>query len=310
MTLSKKAKNRGLGKGLEELFGNVEIDRVGERTEEKSADNTQLEVNKEDDKNRILFLDINDISPNVNQPRKTFSEEKINELAESIEKHGVIQPIVIKELEKGYEIIAGERRWRAARKANLKKVPCVLKELTEEENMVIAIIENMQREDLNAIEEAEALGEMIEKFGLSQEQVSKTVGKSRPYITNALRLLKLPIEIRMYVIESRLSAGHARAILGLKDEIKQIELADRAVDEDLSVREVEQIVKLSGEEKRTKNKKNKEKNPNILSLEEDLSEKLGTKVVLKENRGKGKLEISFYNREELDGLIELLMNVK
>lgn len=295
-------KNRGLGRGLEELFSAVEINasQISDSKGEEKSNNTS-----DDRKNLILYLDINEIKPNINQPRKRFDDEKIDELATSIETYGVIQPIVIRQAEVGYEIVAGERRWRAARKANLKVVPCILKELTEEENMVISIIENMQREDLNPIEEAEALQQMIERFGFSQEQVSKSVGKSRPYITNALRLLKLPEAVREYVVEGKLSNGHARAIVGIADEDTKIAVADRVVEEGLSVREVESLINSISEPKTKKQKEKREKAPDILMVEAELKEILGTKVSLSLLGNKGKIEIEYYNREELERLIDL-----
>ncbi len=301
-------KNRGLGRGLEELFSAVEINatQVDENSEVKSEDTK----NDGSISNSIIYLDINDIKPNINQPRKQFDDEKIDELATSIETYGVIQPIVLRKSDVGYEIVAGERRWRAARKASLKTVPCIIKELTEEENMFISIIENMQREDLNPIEEAEALQQMIEKFGLSQEQVSKSVGKSRPYITNALRLLKLPFEIRAYVLEGKLTNGHARAIAGIEDEIVQVAVADKAVEEGLSVREVETLVKSIGEPKQKKQSEKRQKSADVLKVEEELKEVLGTKVRLKNSGNKGKIEIEYYNREDLERLIEFLRNAR
>lgn len=298
-------KNRGLGRGLEELFSAVEIN-ASQMNDQKSEEKQELSVDR---KNLILYLDINEIKPNANQPRKRFDDEKIDELATSIETYGVIQPIVIRQAEIGYEIVAGERRWRAARKANLKVVPCILKELTEEENMVISIIENMQREDLNPIEEAEALQQMIERFGLSQEQVSKSVGKSRPYITNALRLLKLPETVREYVVDGKLSNGHARAIVGIADEDTKIAVADRVVEEGLSVREVESLINSISEPKTKKQKEKREKAPDILMVEAELKEILGTKVNLSLLGNKGKIEIEYYNREELERLIDLFKGI-
>ncbi|MBR4074936.1 MAG: ParB/RepB/Spo0J family partition protein, partial [Firmicutes bacterium] len=180
----------GLGRGLSSLFEDVPV-HVEEyvKTTEQAAES---KGKKGEVAGEIVFLDINDIKPNANQPRKEFNDEKIDELARSIEIHGVIQPIMVRPFGKGYEIVAGERRWRAARRAGLKKIPAIIRELDEQQNMLIAIIENMQREDLNPIEEAMALEEMIKTYGLTQDEVSKSVGKSRPYITNALRLLKLP----------------------------------------------------------------------------------------------------------------------
>lgn len=300
-------KNRGLGRGLEELFSAVEINASDVPNKD---DHNEENQNEKINKNSILYLDINEIKPNLNQPRKRFDDEKIDELATSIETYGVIQPIVLRDSNLGYEIVAGERRWRAARKANLKTVPCILKELTEEENMVVSIIENMQREDLNPIEEAEALQQMIEKFGLSQEQVSRNVGKSRPYITNALRLLKLPFEVRGYVLEGKLTNGHARAIAGIEDESMQVTVADKAVEEGLSVRAVENLVKVIAEPNNKKKSEKRVKSPDVLKVEEELKEVLGTKVSLKNSGNKGKIEIEYYNRDDLDRLIDFLRNVR
>lgn len=303
-------KNRGLGKGLEELFGGAEISATPVNNTANTANESDVPEYNTVNLNSILYLNINDIKPNVNQPRKRFDDEKIDELAVSIETYGVIQPILIRKSDIGYEIVAGERRWRAARKANLKQVPCIIKELTEEENMVVSIIENMQREDLNPIEEAEALQQMIERFGLSQEQVSKSVGKSRPYITNALRLLKLPEHIRQYVVEGKLTNGHARAMLGIQNDELQHAIADKTVDEQLSVREVEALVNSINEEKPKKQNKKRDKSPDVMKVEEELKTILGTKVNLKYSGKKGKIEIEYYNREELERLIEFLRNLK
>ena len=288
-------KKKGLGKGLDALFANTEIN-----TKEIEISNTAENV-----ENGISYININDIKPNEGQPRKTFDEEKIGELADSIQEHGLIQPIVLRRAAKGYEIVAGERRWRACRKAGLKEVPCIIKELTDEENMLIAIIENMQREDLNPIEEAEGLNQMIVTYGLTQAEVSKSVGKSRPYITNVLRLLKLPEEVRALVSGGELSAGHARAIAGVSGKAAQIKIADKIVKEGLSVRETEKLIKeLDTPVKPAKRKP--EKNADVKRVEEDLKAVLGTRVNLAQSGKKGKIEIEYYSREELERLIELL----
>ncbi len=295
------AAKRGLGRGLDALFSEVSIEMpdLEEKEEKKST--------KASNDSGVLYIDINEIRPNEHQPRKTFDEEKLQELADSITQHGIIQPVVLRSLDEGYEIVAGERRWRAARKAGLKKIPCVLKELTDEQNMLVAIIENMQREDLNPIEEAEGLSRMIEVYGLTQEQVSRGVGKSRPYITNSLRLLKLPENIRDMTRDGKLSAGHARALIGLKDKDEQKKIAQKIIKEGLSVRAVEKLV-ASGGKKRTINKV--KKNANVLRVEADLKEALGTKVNLVMNgNDKGKIEIDYYSRDELERLIEILRNV-
>lgn len=289
-------KNRGLGKGLEALFNNSEID-----TKEIS-----IEKAEENEARGITFVNINDIKPNENQPRKEFDEEKIEELSNSIKEHGLIQPVILRKASKGFEIVAGERRWRACRKAGLKEIPCIVKELTDEQNMLIAIIENMQREDLNPIEEADGINMMITNFGLTQEEVSKSVGKSRPYITNALRLLKLPEQIKNFVSEGKLSTGHARAIAGIDGTEKQIQIAEFAVKEGISVREIEKLIKEQNAPKKRNPRKRAEKNADVKKVEEDLKQIMGTKVSLNQTGKKGKIEIEYYSREELERLIELL----
>lgn len=289
-------KNRGLGKGLEALFSNSEID-----TKEISIEKTE-----ESQEKGISYIDINDIKPNENQPRKAFDEEKLDELAVSIKEHGLIQPVILRKVKKGFEIVAGERRWRACRKAGLKEIPCIVKDLTDEENALLAIIENMQREDLNPIEEAEGINQMITSFGMTQEQVSKSVGKSRPYITNSLRLLKLPEQIRDMVSQGKLTTGHARAIAGVSNGEKQIKLAEYAVKEEISVREMEKLIKEENSAKKKSPRKRNEKNADVKRVEEDLKQIMGTKVSLNQSGKKGKIEIEYYSREELERLIELL----
>lgn len=290
------AKNRGLGRGLDALFSSSEID-----TKEISA-----EKKEEIQARGIDFININDIKPNENQPRKVFDEEKLQELASSIKEHGLIQPVILRKAEKGYEIVAGERRWRACRKAGLKEIPCIIKELTDEQNMLVAIIENMQREDLNPIEEAEGLNQMISNFGMTQEEVSKSVGKSRPYITNSLRLLKLPEEVRDFVSEGKLTTGHARAIAGIADKEKQVDIAEFTIKEELSVREIEKLIKQEHSPKKRNPRKKAAKSADVKRVEEDLKHIIGTKVTLNQSGRKGKIEIEYYSREELERLIELL----
>lgn len=293
------SKGRGLGKGLEALFNDVEINAHGS---EHSSENQE----------GILFLDINDIKPNSKQPRKNFPEDKIEELAKSIETHGIIQPIMVRPSGEGYEIVAGERRWRAARKASLKQVPCIIRELSEEQNMLVAIIENMQREDLNPMEEAEALNQMITTYGMTQEEVSKSVGKSRPYITNALRLLKLPPEIQNMVVQGDLTNGHARAIAGIKELKRQLNVAGKIVKDGLSVRETEALANKENEGIGAKPAKAKAraKNREITDMEEELKTALGTKVAINHGSRRGKIEIEYYSRDELERLLELLLTLK
>ncbi|MCL1981990.1 MAG: ParB/RepB/Spo0J family partition protein, partial [Clostridiales bacterium] len=232
-------KVKGLGKGLEALFGDVEIQL--EDASEGSAGQAEPTGTP------VQLIDINDIKPNSTQPRLVFNEEKIDELAASIAAHGIIQPILLRKSGSGFEIVAGERRWRAARKAGLKQVPGMVKELTQEQLMIVALIENIQREDLNPMEEAEAFQKMCSEFGFTQEVVSANVGKSRPYITNSLRLLRLPGEIQQMVLEGQLTNGHARALLGVEDMEKQFIIAEKIIAGGLSVRETEKLVKDEGQ---------------------------------------------------------------
>ena len=301
--MAAKPKKGGLGRGLDALFADVPV-TAPEPEEIKKEESVKSGVEEVPAEDRVNYIKIHEIMPNVNQPRKTFNEEKIAELADSITEHGIIQPIVVRRKKKGYEIVAGERRWRAAMKAGLTEVPCLLKELTDEQNMLIAIIENMQREDLNPIEEAEGLHQMVETFGMTQEQVSKSVGKSRPYITNALRLLKLPEYIRSRIAEGELSAGHGRTLITVEDEDLRRQLFDKILAEGLSVRETEKLV--SELSKPKKKPAQKVKNADIAHVEEELKSILGTRVSITEKGKKGKIEIECYSREELNRLIDLL----
>lgn len=296
------AKKGGLGRGLDALFADVPVTAPEEPKEEKKKEIKKDEIPAED---RVNYIKIHEIMPNANQPRKTFDEDKIEELAASIKEHGIIQPIVVRKKKKGYEIVAGERRWRAAMRAGLAEVPCLMKELTDEQNMLIAIIENMQREDLNPIEEAEGLHQMISTFGLTQEQVSKSVGKSRPYITNALRLLKLPEYIREKLAEGVISAGHGRTLITVEDEDLRRQLFDKIIEEGLSVREIEKLVAELGKPSGKKRPAQKVKNADTVHVEEELKAILGTKVNIIEKGKKGKIEIECYSRDELNRLIEL-----
>lgn len=296
-------KKGGLGRGLDALFADVPVKEPAK--EEKKLKKVVGEVN---DTDSVKYIKIHDIMPNVNQPRKTFNEEKIEELAASIKEHGIIQPIVVRKHDKGYEIVAGERRWRAAMKAELSQVPCLIRELDDEQNMLIAIIENMQREDLNPIEEAEGLRQMTDTFGMTQEQVSKSVGKSRPYITNSMRLLKLPEYVKDSIADGRLSAGHGRTLITLKNEEERKTLWEKIINEGLSVRETE---KLAAQEEKPKKHKpaTKRKDPNVTRVEEELKAVLGTKVTINNTGNKGKIEIEYYSKDELERLLELLKSL-
>lgn len=291
-------KKGGLGRGLDALFADVPV---------KAPKETEVIKNRKDgdEKDTVRYIKIHDIMPNANQPRKTFNEEKIEELAASIREHGIIQPIVVRKKSRGYEIVAGERRWRAAIKAELSQVPCLIRNLDDEQNMLIAIIENMQREDLNPIEEAEGLRQMTETFGMTQEQVSRSVGKSRPYITNSMRLLKLPEYIRESIADGRISAGHGRTLIAASDEDMRRSIWEKMIKEGLSVREAEKLAAGSPGAKKRK-PASKRKNPDVARVEEDLKDIFGTKVSINAAGKKGKIEIEYYSGDELNRLIELL----
>ena len=281
------ASNKGLGKGLGALLGDFE------------------EVSQE--KPPYQNLPIYKVEPNPDQPRQDFDEEELQALADSITEHGIIQPLVVRNHNGHYEIVAGERRWRAARKADLKEVPCIIREFTDEENMLVAIIENMQREDLNPIEEAEGLNQMIKTYGLTQAEVSKSVSKSRPYITNALRLLKLPEDIKSYVVEGQLTTGHARALLAVEDKEKQMLLCKKVIEDGLSVRKIEELAKKETAPKKAPAKKRK--SADTVHVESELKNIFGTKVSIEKKGKKGIIQLEYYSTEELNRLIELLKTV-
>lgn len=247
-------------------------------------------------------LAVNDIIPNKEQPRKTFDEAALQELADSIKQHGVLQPLLVRPLTTGgYQLVAGERRWRASRLAELKEVPVIIKELSDTEAMEIAIIENLQREDLNPIEEAEGLQALIDKCGFTQEEVATSVGKSRPAITNALRLLRLPGEVRQMTKDGDISAGHARALLAFDNEPMMLECAKQIVDKKLTVRDVEKMAKRPKTSK-IKASSGKARDSFYDEVELALSDALGTKVKVYNGRNKGTLEIEFYTIDDLKNI--------
>lgn len=277
----------GLGRGLDSLF----------------ADNSVDELNPSVNKLRIM-----EIEPNRDQPRKDFDEKSLSELAESIEQHGVLQPLVVRPLTSGgYQLVAGERRWRAARIAGLTEVPVVIKELTDEEVIEIAMIENLQREDLNPLEEALGYRYMMDELNITQEQAAEKVGKSRPAVANAIRLLRLPDEVQEMVKNNLISPGHARALLGFESQELIIQTAKRIVKEDLSVREVETLVKNS--QKTPKVPKQKKRDKFFSEVELALVENLGRKVKIKESKkDAGVLEIEFFDKDDLESLAMKLEN--
>ena len=291
---------RGLGKGIDVL--------IPEKEKSKNESITKLkEVVKEVVK-EVDTIDINKIEPNGQQPRKNFDEDSLNDLADSIKQHGMIEPLIVKKSENGfYNIIAGERRWRAARIAGLKEVPVIVKDYTSQQIMEVALIENLQREDLNPIEEAEGLNQMIKTYGLTQAEVSKSVSKSRPYITNALRLLKLPEAIKEYVVEGQLTTGHARALLAIEDEEKQMLLCRKVIEDGLSVRKIEELAKAENTPKKKPAKK--KKSADTVHVEGELKNIFGTKVSIEKKGKKGVIQLEYYSTEELNRLIELLKTV-
>lgn len=294
---SRAVKNNVLGRGISALI-----------SEEALVEEPHAAAGSADSADAVVYVDINDIRPNRNQPRKNFDNDSIAELAGSIKEHGIIQPLIVRKADNGYELVAGERRWRAARKAELSRVPCLIREFSDEENALIAIIENMQREDLDPIEEAEGLDKMIREYGLTQEEVSKSVGKSRPYIANSLRLLKLPEAIKSKVRAGKLSAGHARTLLAAGSAAVRDRICEKIIKEGLSVREAEKLIQNEGKTRRPRRKSRKD--PDIVAVEEKLKEIYGTKVSITTNGRRGSLEFAYYGREDLNRLIELLESEK
>ena len=296
---------RGLGKGIDVLIPGKEKSNNDSITKVK-------EVVKEVD-----TIDINKIEPNGQQPRKNFDEDSLNDLADSIKQHGMIEPLIVKKSENGfYNIIAGERRWRAARIAGLKEVPVIVKDYTSQQIMEVALIENLQREDLNPIEEAEAFQRLIDEYHLKQDEVAEKVSKSRVAITNSLRLLKLDERVRCMVIEEKIKSGHARALLSIEDNDLQYEIAVKVFDEKLSVRETEKLVrKVSAEGKIKKVEKKEVFTPQeemvYKQYEEKMKVLMGTKVSINyKTRDKGKIEIEYYSQDELERIMEMMNRIQ
>ena len=281
---------RGLGRGLNALLSDeaLNITAEGQAT--------------------IKIVDINDVEPNFGQPRKKFSKEELQELSQSILEYGVIQPLIVREKNNKYEIVAGERRYRAARLAGLKELPIIIKFFSDQQTLEVALIENIQREDLNPMELACAYSLLMERFDLTQEQVADKVGKSRTAVTNILRLLKLTPYVQEKLREDAISYGHARAILAIKDIKLQKQLTDLVIEKQLSVREIEKYIQNLSSNKDNK-KKDKEKelyNPFYREIQEDLQRVLGTKVAISKGAKKGKIEIEYYSDEELSRIIQII----
>ena len=292
---------RGLGKGLDALIPSA-APKAGKVDTKAKA----VTVDENDDSPKSI-VKITKVEPNREQPRKNFDEDALNELAESIKQFGVLQPILVQDRKDYYEIIAGERRWRAAMKAGLKEVPVIIKNLTEQEIMEISLIENLQREDLNPIEEAMAYKRLLTEFNLKQEEVAERVSKSRTAVTNSMRLLKLDPSIQKMLEDGELTTGHARALLAIEDSDKQVAAARKIVSDKLSVRDVEKLVKDFGKPAKEKKKSNDEMDVFYKDIEEKLKRLLGTKVsVNSKGEGAGELKIEFYTHDELDKLVSLL----
>ena len=288
------SKKFGLGKGLNALIP----DEVSNNINSK----------KENNKDGVALIDINLIKNNNEQPRKLFDDEKILELAESIKHNGIIQPIILRKVGNNYIIVAGERRWRAAKLIGIKEIPSIIMDLTDKQVMEISLIENIQRQDLNSIEEANAYKKLISEFNLTQEELSKRLGKSRTAITNTMRLLNLSEGVKQYLIEGVISEGHGRALLSINEANLQCEVAQKVIDDKLSERELEKFIKDCKEKKVAKphKKENEELNPYYKDITERLQGYFGTKVNISNKNNKGKIEIEYYSYEDLQRILDII----
>ncbi len=312
------AKRTGLGKGLGAIFGDEVMESAAEEQEAKhqaKSKKAQEPEKKEEDSDigKELMVKVTSIEPNREQPRKDFNEEAMGELAESMKVYGVLQPLLVQKKGDYYEIIAGERRWRAAKLAGLKEVPVVIREYTKQQTMEIALIENVQREDLNAIEEAKAYQRLIQEFELKQEEIAARVGKSRVTITNSMRLLKLDERVQEMLIQNQITGGHARALLTVEDGELQYKLAGNIIAENLSVREIEKIVKSLSKKKNPKEKNVEDESLALIfrDLEERMKSAMGTKVSInRKDKNKGRVEIEYYSESELERIVELIESIR
>lgn len=291
---------KGLGKGLEALFSvyDEEVEK-----EEKTTGSNDKSINF--DKDGVLEISINDIHPNPNQPRKNFDQSALEELAQSIKNHGIIQPLVVNKEDNGYMIIAGERRWRASKIAGLEYVPCIVKNYTEKQIKEIALIENLQREDLNPVEAAKAIKQLMDEYNFTQEVVADRIGKSRPNVTNLLRLLSLYPDVLKLVENGRLSAGHARCLVVVSDYTAQLKFANMACDNKMSVRDLEKTVKNYLNPKKLSNQKS-EQSVELKELVNEMQRVFSTKVSVIGNDKKGRIYIDYYSRDDLDRIAELI----
>lgn len=298
-------KKKGLGKGLDSL--------IPDNKSMKSVTSEKTVESKEDAaaKSGVQVMKINEVEPNRDQPRKNFDEDALLELSDSIKQFGVLQPLLVRKRKDYYEIIAGERRWRAAKLAGVKEVPVIEKEYTDQEILEIGLIENIQRENLNPIEEAIAYKRLLEEFNLKQDEVAERVSKSRTAVTNSMRLLKLSDKVQQMIIDDMISTGHARALLAIDDPELQYTLANKIFDEKLSVRETEKLVKEIKNPKKLKEKKTVANSFIYQDLEEKMKSVFGTKVsIASKGKGKGKIEIEYYSDDELEHLFDMIMSIK
>ena len=298
-------KKGGLGKGLDSLIPEKKVSTV----------NTEIQENNKDVNKDAVMVDIQKVEPNREQPRKNFDEDALLELSDSIKLYGILQPLLVQDKKEYYEIIAGERRWRAAKMAKIKEIPVIIKNFTEQEILEISLIENIQREDLNPIEEAIAYKRLLDEFHLKQDEIAERVSKSRTAVTNSMRLLKLSDKVQQMLIDDMISSGHARALLGIDNPEKQYSIAQKIFDEKLSVRDTEKLVKKIENEKEPLTKKEEIIDTKLDIIYKDLEEKMknifGTKVVInKKDAKKGKIEIEYYSPEELDRIMELFQTIK
>ena len=298
-------KRNGLGKGLDSLIPNK-----AEKTVKAEKKPEEKKEERKSESGEIL-VKINQVEPNREQPRKEFDEDSLMELADSIKQFGILQPLLVQKKKDYYEIIAGERRWRAAKIAGIKEVPIIVKEYTNQEIVEISLIENIQRENLNPIEEAMAYKRLLEEFSLKQDEVAERVSKSRTAVTNSMRLLKLSPRVQQMIVDDMISTGHARALLAIDDEEQQYQLANRIFDEKLSVRETEKLVKALKNPKTEKKAQKIEHTFVYDNLEEQMKNIIGTKVsVNPKANGKGKIEIEYYSEEELERIYDLIMSIR
>lgn len=305
------AVKKGLGRGLDIL---IPKDSKNEENG-KTTKTVKKEKDNEKEKQYDQLIDINKIEPNRNQPRRQFDEDSIEELADSIKQYGVIQPLIVKKKDDYYEIIAGERRWRASKKAGLKKVPVLIKDYSENDILKISLIENLQREDLNPIEEAKAYQKLKEEYHLKQDEIAESVSKSRTAITNTMRLLKLDERVQKMILDNLISSGHGRTLIPIEDKELQFQTSVKIMDEGLSVRESERLVKkiLNSGNKVDETEKKEDSNisPMIDHYEERMKDILGTKVKIKNrNNNKGKIEIDYYSAIELERIIDMIQSIK